>query len=322
MRTEELGEILNISVSAGAAAISELVDKEVKITVSDDEQIAAGSLILTEYEPTICFEYELSGSLSDKSIIIMKLPDAAALISAVLQKEIPEEFELDEVNKTAASQVIGDFLKGSFAALKDFAKMEVTASEAEPFPAPSTETLLKEYYNPDTMVYSIKLALSVNGLIDSEFVMILNEQQANALIAAFNQGIAKAKKEPEQGAPAEVEDVDYGTDTDDGYDIRPVELQRYSESEGEAVEQSSNLNMLMNVPLQITVEIGRSKKQIKDILELGTGSIVELNKPAGSHVDVFVNGQPIASGEVVVVDDYYGVRISEILNTGEIMKIL
>jgi flagellar motor switch protein FliN len=85
--------------------------------------------------------------------------------------------------------------------------------------------------------------------------------------------------------------------------------------------ETNNLNMIMSVPLQITVEIGRTSKKIKDILEFTTGTIVELNRQAGSQVDVLVNGKAIAKGNVVVVDDNYGVRITEVINS-ELMKLI
>lgn len=86
--------------------------------------------------------------------------------------------------------------------------------------------------------------------------------------------------------------------------------------------ESNNLNMILSVPLQITVEIGRTSKKIKEILDFSTGTIVELDKQAGSQVDVYVNGQAIAKGNVVVVDDYYGVRITEVINSEEILKLV
>ncbi len=78
----------------------------------------------------------------------------------------------------------------------------------------------------------------------------------------------------------------------------------------------------MSVPLQITVEIGRTSKKIKDILDFTAGTIVELDRQAGSQVDVYVNGKPIAKGNVVVVDDNYGVRITEVINNSEILKLV
>jgi len=75
-----------------------------------------------------------------------------------------------------------------------------------------------------------------------------------------------------------------------------------------------NLNMLLDIPLQVTVELGRTKKQIKEILELSAGSIIELDKLAGEPVDIFVNNKLIAKGEVVVIEENFGVRVTDIIS--------
>ena len=78
-------------------------------------------------------------------------------------------------------------------------------------------------------------------------------------------------------------------------------------------EQAENLELIMEVPLQVTVEIGRTRRKVQDILEFSKGSLVVLDKLAGDQVDLFVNGKCIARGDVVVVDDNFGVRITEIV---------
>jgi flagellar motor switch protein FliN/FliY len=77
---------------------------------------------------------------------------------------------------------------------------------------------------------------------------------------------------------------------------------------------SGNLDLIMEVPLQITVELGRTLKTVREILALGSGSVVELEKLAGEPVDILVNEKPIARGEVVVIDENFGIRITEIIN--------
>lgn len=74
-----------------------------------------------------------------------------------------------------------------------------------------------------------------------------------------------------------------------------------------------NLDMMLDVPMEVSVEIGRTRKLVKDILELNKGSLVVLDKLAGEQVDLFVNGQCIAKGDVVVVDDNFGIRITDIM---------
>lgn len=86
---------------------------------------------------------------------------------------------------------------------------------------------------------------------------------------------------------------------------------------GRIQEELSGIELLMDIPLEISVELGRVKMLVKDVVELGTGSIVEIDKAAGEPVDVMVNGRVVAKGEVVVIEDNFGVRITEILTPQE-----
>ncbi|WP_152392479.1 flagellar motor switch phosphatase FliY [Paenibacillus guangzhouensis] len=78
--------------------------------------------------------------------------------------------------------------------------------------------------------------------------------------------------------------------------------------------EETNLNLLLDIPLKVTVELGRTQKQIKEILELSQGSIIELDKLAGEPVDILVNNKLIAKGEVVVIDENFGVRVTDIVS--------
>ncbi|MCB1177870.1 MAG: flagellar motor switch protein FliN, partial [Leptospiraceae bacterium] len=82
----------------------------------------------------------------------------------------------------------------------------------------------------------------------------------------------------------------------------------------------ANLNLLMDVQMSVTVELGRTKMYIKDILGLGEGSIIELDKLAGEPVDLLVNGKLIAKGEVVVIDENFGVRVTDIVSPTDRLK--
>ena len=78
----------------------------------------------------------------------------------------------------------------------------------------------------------------------------------------------------------------------------------------------------MDIPLEISVELGRMKMQVRDVVDLAAGSIVEIDKAAGEPVDVLVNGRLVAKGEVVVIEDNFGVRITEILSPNERLQRL
>ena len=96
---------------------------------------------------------------------------------------------------------------------------------------------------------------------------------------------------------------------------KPVHMEEMDPMERLGKEQAQNLDLIMEVPLQVTVEIGRARRKVQDILEFAKGSLVVLDKLAGDQVDLFVNGKCIARGEVVVIEDNFGVRITEIVQT-------
>ena len=86
-------------------------------------------------------------------------------------------------------------------------------------------------------------------------------------------------------------------------------------------EQADNLEMIMSVPLEVSVEIGRTRRKVEDILSFTKGFLVVLDKLAGDQVDLFVNGLCVARGDVVVIDDNFGVRITEVLKHGELFQM-
>ncbi len=94
--------------------------------------------------------------------------------------------------------------------------------------------------------------------------------------------------------------------------VSPAAFQPFA-SDLSALTQKENIDLIMDVPLEVTVELGRTSKSIKDILEFSPGTIVELNKIAGEAIDVLVNGKYVAKGEVVVIEESFGVRITEII---------
>ena len=96
--------------------------------------------------------------------------------------------------------------------------------------------------------------------------------------------------------------------------VHPVNSPKFAEDAGDGVEEAANKELLMKVPLEISVEIGRTRKLVKDILEFTQGSLVVLDKMAGERADVFVNGECIARGDIVVVEDNFGIRITEIVS--------
>lgn len=95
--------------------------------------------------------------------------------------------------------------------------------------------------------------------------------------------------------------------------VQRVQFAAFAPSETKQEAREGNLNLLRDVELRLTVELGRTQLPIRDVLPLGPGSIVELDRLAGEPIDILVNGVLLAHGEIVVVDEKFGVRVTEVL---------
>ncbi|MBO4375842.1 MAG: flagellar motor switch phosphatase FliY [Lachnospiraceae bacterium] len=115
---------------------------------------------------------------------------------------------------------------------------------------------------------------------------------------------------PPQGMPYPM--PGYGMPMAPGINVQPAQFQNFSSGYG-AVPGQENIGLIMDVPLGVTVELGRTTKLISEILDFAPGTIIELDKIAGEPVDVLVNGKFVARGEVVVIEESFGVRVSEIV---------
>lgn len=186
-----------------------------------------------------------------------------------------------------AREIISNFLKGSDTTIKE----DTNVSKQE-----VSKNIYKEYEN------ELEAEAEIEASEDEE------DEEVYVKKAPVKEGKAKKIKQmKKEQVPVNVSVMQFD-EFEDAEDLL-------------SQEQMSNLELIMSVPLEISVEIGKTKRQIKEILEFSQGTIVELDKQAGALVDIIVNGQLIAKGEVVVVNDNFGVRVVEIIKKDDLMKI-
>lgn len=127
------------------------------------------------------------------------------------------------------------------------------------------------------------------------------------------------------------EDVDAGDDwaaamaeqdESESKEVEAAHFDEFASNRGKHVEGSENLDMILDIPVSISMEIGRTKISIRNLLQLNQGSVVELDRLAGEPMDVLVNGTLIAHGEVVVVNEKFGIRLTDVISAQERIKKL
>jgi len=141
------------------------------------------------------------------------------------------------------------------------------------------------------------------------------------LMAMWESALKEAQSSQEASSVGSVPEVNIYTEkTESKEETQAVHLQELTPSK--EASPYPELDFILDIPLEISVEIGRTKMLIRDLLKLNQGAIIELEKFAGEPVEVFVNGKLMAKGEVVVVNDRFGVRITEIISTQDRIKRL
>lgn len=358
MERDVIGEVMNISLGSSATSLSSLLGKRVEITVPKIDVTTAVDFSYQQLEPAIGIEINYIEGLKGANIMIWKRADAKAIIEILLNQEIADEdFVMDEINTSAMCEVMNQMMGSAATALSDFLRKTINISTPVAFEIDDSTEFKNKYFIDDDVIVSVGFDLFIEGKVQSQFINIMEIPLAKEIVSNFLEETQEHESmEPEKQesnlSEAEIEKLlntnkqisaahienekpketvkreqrravqKESEQSQMPVNVKPVEFESFDdEEEVLSEEQLSNLELIMLVPLTISVEIGKTSKQIKDILEISPGTIIELDKQAGALVDIIVNGKLIAKGEVVVVNDNFGVRVVEILKKDELMKI-
>lgn len=376
---DAVGEILNISMGSAATAVSELLNAKVWITTPKVSVVQVKDLNYDNLEPAICVKIVYVEGITGLNMMVLKQNDVQLILNQLLGNPlvIDPDFQFDELNISAVSEIMNQMMGASATALSDLLGTKVDISVPTPYIIDNTKFGdLCEMDSEETIV-AVMFNLQVDGVMESEFMSVLSLPLAKTLsgkmIEKFSTedtddevptGPAPAASAP-AAAPAASASVASASAAQPapampqmqmqmpmgempqqpmyqmppqggmyGYpnqyaaygaypppppppvNIQNAQLHQFDAMDfGIPADQKDNLKLLMGVPLEISVEIGTAKRKVKDILEFNQGTIIELERQAGAPVDVVVNGNLIARGDVVVIDDNFAVRITEIVKS-------
>ena len=377
---DAVGEILNISMGSAATAVSELLNAKVWITTPQVSVVKAADLNYDRLEPAICVKIVYVKGISGQNMMVLKQDDVQLILNQLMGNPlvVSPDFEFDEMNISAVSEVMNQMMGASATALSDLLGMTVDISTPTPYVIEQTNFCQLAELDPDETIVAVTFNLTVDGIMNSEFMSVMSVELAKSLsskmiekfhgdepgagaapapapaeaapapapapapaaqpapapAAAQPQPVpAATPQQPAPGAyayPPQGQPVPYpGYTYPNQYaaygaypppvppvNIQNAQLHQFDNVDyGLPADQQDNLKLLMGVPLEISVEIGTAKRKVKDILEFTQGTIIELERQAGAPVDVVVNGNLIARGDVVVIDDNFAVRITEIVKS-------
>ena len=320
-----IGEVGNISMSQAATTLSALLNKEVKITTPRVTLSTLGEILADSDYPKVVTSIDFKYGLDGSNMLMIDVPDAIIIADLMMGNDGTnvEDNEFGELELSAVGEAMNQMIGTASTAMATMFKRKV---DIQP---PNVEVLEMDgkseiTQNSDEQIVSISFDLKVEGLINSQIAQLYTESTVREITDIMLNDTAEtlanrevpAKKaepapqsQPEPAAPqaetqkVQVQKPDFQELNDDGITDVP-----------------RNLDLIMDVPLEFTVVLGKSKRTIKDILSLGAGSVVELDKMTDEPLEILVNGKLVAEGEVVVINESFGIRITNIMSKEERVK--
>ena len=342
---DALGEIGNISMGSAATTLSTLLGHKVNIT-TPTVTVAPMNIIQQHYPlPYLVVEVGYTIGIDGNNVFAIQATDAAIIADLMMGGDgtNPEQ-QLTELHMSAVGEAMNQMMGAVATSLSSMFKKKIDISPPKVNLVDfGTEEVVTDLAKSNEPVVRAAFRMEVDGLIDSEIMQILTIDVAKEMVEALMNDEPeeappppppKATPAPQQKAapppPPQQQAPPQQNYPPPGYGYggspmqpnvvtnMPVSPAQFMPLSMEPVQvNESNINLILDVPLQVTVELGRTKKTIREILDLSTGSIVELDKLAGEPVEIQINGHYLAKGEVVVIDENFGVRITEIASPAE-----
>ncbi len=331
---DAIGEISNISMGTAATTLSTLLSQRVNIT-TPNVSIAKWQEISDSYDrPCVFIQISYIEGLDGNNILILRENDVKIITDLMMggNGENVEKNELTELHLSAICEAMNQMMGSAATSISSVLEKKVDIS-------PPTADLIDLDGEIETdnigdflkgSFVKVSFRLEIGTLIDSELMQLYPIDFAKALYEKFRASSENdsgpAPAAPPLPAKAQVPPPSYSSPSPSPaaampapqmpqvqpVNVAPVQFQTF-DSTINPIMQQENIGLIMDVPLEVTVELGRTNKTIKEILDFSPGTIIELNKLAGEAIDVLVNGKYVAKGEVVVIEDSFGIRITEIV---------
>lgn len=350
-----LGEVGNISMGSASTALYQLLNQKVNIT-TPVVSITTIKEIKEKFDvPNIILDVEYVEGISGRNMLMMKTSDAAVIANCMMGGDgIVENPQLSELEISAVQEAMNQMIGSAATSMATMFGRRVDISPPQSMLWDDKEQNLSSNIEEEEKVVRISFTLEVGEILKSNIMQILpldtakkivnmmmGEEEAEIETVAAAPEVTMSAPAPVTPPPAAqvttapaapvVQNIQEPTYKEPVYEAptpapRPqVEVQKANFTSlgvENARKSHDNIDLILDVSLEVSVVLGRTKKRIKDILSLGNGSLIELDKLADEPVEVLVNGKVIAEGEVVVVDENFGVRINNIVSGTDRIKSL
>ena len=345
---DAVGEIANINMGTAATTLSTLLNNKVTITTPKVSYVTINEISAQYDKPCVFIHISYIDGISGNNVLILKEHDVKVITDLMMGGDGSNtDGELTELHLSAISEAMNQMMGSAATSLSSMLDKKVDISPPTASVVDlndSIDDVTVSSFLSDELV-QVSFTMKIGDLVDSQIMQLYPFDFARDLYQKFigDAGLGQEETQPEP-APAPAPMMQNTPDPMAGamdmgavspampqqpqmqsqqamqqpymmptpnVNVQPAQFQPFNAGVSPLMQQE-NIDLIMDVPLEVTVELGRSNKSIKEILDFSPGTIIELNKLAGEPVDVLVNGKFVAKGEVVVIEENFGIRITEI----------
>ena len=329
-------------MGTSATTLYSLVNRKVNITTPTVSIANWKNFIDEQEKPCVFIQIKYTEGLDGANILIMRERDVKVITDLMMGGDGSNiDGELGELHLSAISEAMNQMMGSSATSLSSMLGRMIDISP----PEASLVNILENKNGADIAPFlagdfvKIEFRMQIEDLVDSTIMQLYPIDFAKSLYKIFmdqQMGTSAAPAQPDpapqpQSVPAPQPQPDPAPQPQpyvppqaempqmrqmpqmQQANIQPAQFQAFNTQMPQQMASQENIGLIMDVPLEVTVELGRTKKSIAEILDFTPGTIIELDKIAGEPIDVLVNGKFVAKGEVVVIEESFGIRVTEII---------
>lgn len=328
-----IGEVGNISMSTAATTLSSILNHRVLITTPRVSVVSFKQIIEECTIPKVVANIEFKEGLKGNNFLMVDIGDAAIIADLMMGGDgTNANKELTELEISAVAEAMNQMIGSASTSMATMLSRTIDIFPPDVSVWDNEQSAEHSIKSSGGNICKIAFDLTVEGLIQSEIMQIYTMETAKEIVSIMMNEIEEAqpvKEEPtkeeraketiedpveeDEIEPEQVSHTPPKEETNGKVIVQKPVFQDLNQ-EGENRKAPRNLDLIMDVPLEFSVVLGKSKKTIKEVLSFNNGSVIELNKLADEPLEIYVNGKLIAEGEVVIINENFGVRITNILS--------
>jgi flagellar motor switch protein FliN/FliY len=327
--SDMLGEVGNISMATAATALSQILNNKVEITTPKVTVTTLKKLQESTSIPNVIFQVKFTRGLEGSNVLLINVPDAAIIANLMIGGDSGEAgsvHTLSDMQMSAVSEAMNQMIGSASTSLAAMLGRSINITPPTVQVWDGHDDIIIDGIEAEQTIVQVAFRMTVEDMIDSHIMQLFHldtvKDITNSLLSENAVGRDNARQENKSDGQSQ-QSPEANLAKEAMEEAVLVQKPKFGELQNKPMqEKPQNIDLIMDVPLELNVVLGKTQRTIREVLALTPGSVVELNKLAEEPLEIYVNGKLLAQGEVVVINENFGIRITNIISAGDRVKSL